>query len=287
MNKVFPQHQQNWKGPAVANFCLGGCGSAMLAWFALLQPEGGQWLFWAGLGMMSSGLVAVAFELGRPLRGLRSLRHLGSSWMTREVWAAIMTIVFCLLVLANNQWALKVAGLSALIFLFCQAMILRAAQGVPAWRLNAVVGVIIVTGLGEGGALIFWGLGYLDQPNFFITLTFVGLIVIRLLVFVYYGMLATESRLPANAAERLSAIRLPILIWGHLFPAILVFVPIWWIQPLAFLLFIGVGWWSKYFLIRRIAFTQGFAIHKMPVRGANRGTSIVRLSGIKPGWTEN
>ncbi len=39
------------------------------------------------------------------------------------------------------------------------------------------------------------------------------------------------------------------------------------------------GWAFKYTLITRAAFTQGYAIARMPARGA--GTSA---PGIKPGW---
>jgi hypothetical protein len=39
-------------------------------------------------------------------------------------------------------------------FLYCQARILRAAKGIPAWRTPWVVPLIVLSGLAEGGALL-------------------------------------------------------------------------------------------------------------------------------------
>ena len=39
-------------------------------------------------------------------------------------------------------------------FLFCQAMILQAAKGIPAWRANWVVPLILTTGFAEGCGLL-------------------------------------------------------------------------------------------------------------------------------------
>jgi hypothetical protein len=47
------------------------------------------------------------------------------------------------------------AGPAAAAFLYCQARILRAAMGIPAWRGPWVVPLIVVSGLAEGGALLW------------------------------------------------------------------------------------------------------------------------------------
>jgi phenylacetyl-CoA:acceptor oxidoreductase subunit 2 len=51
------------------------------------------------------------------------------------------------------------------------------------------------------------------------------------------------------------------------------------VMALAGLLAIGGGWLAKYTLVRRAAFTQGFALKHLPVRG--RGPAG---AAVKPGW---
>jgi phenylacetyl-CoA:acceptor oxidoreductase subunit 2 len=49
---------------------------------------------------------------------------------------------------------LPAAAIAAGAFLYCQARILRAAKGIPAWRTPWVVPLIVISGLAEGGALL-------------------------------------------------------------------------------------------------------------------------------------
>jgi phenylacetyl-CoA:acceptor oxidoreductase subunit 2 len=45
-------------------------------------------------------------------------------------------------------------------------------------------------------------------------------------------------------------------------------------------LVVGSGWYLKFCLVRRAAFTQGLALLRLPVRGQGVGGAAA-----KPGWT--
>jgi len=51
---------------------------------------------------------------------------------------------------------------------------------------------------------------------------------------------------------------------------------------LAGALALASGWVFKFGLITRAAFNQGYALKKMPARGAGLSSP-----GVKPGWTTN
>ena len=48
-----------------------------------------------------------------------------------------------------------VAAALALAFVYCQARLLQAAKGIPAWREPLLVPLLVTTGLAEGGGLFF------------------------------------------------------------------------------------------------------------------------------------
>ena len=56
--------------------------------------------------------------------------------------------------LSGSVVVLWLGALLAMLFLYCQARILNAAKGIPAWRQKLVVPLMIVTGLTEGAGLL-------------------------------------------------------------------------------------------------------------------------------------
>ena len=104
--------------------------------------------------LVAIGLFLVLLKIGRPLRFAYVLRQPQRSWMAREAWLAL--IFFPLAALAFwFDWrpALVAAAVAGLLFLFSQAMMLKEAKGIPAWREPLIVPLIITTGLAEGGGL--------------------------------------------------------------------------------------------------------------------------------------
>jgi phenylacetyl-CoA:acceptor oxidoreductase subunit 2 len=136
--------QRSWDARAAANFMLGGAGAGLVACAPL---TGNSYATLAGLAMIAVGLGAVWLETGRKLRAAHVLFNPFTSWMTREAFAA-------LLLFPLGLFFPLLAAPVALVFLYCQARILRAAKGIPAWRTPWVVPLIVLSGLAEGGALL-------------------------------------------------------------------------------------------------------------------------------------
>src|SRR5690606_34931602 len=110
-------------------------------------------LYFASAVLVSIGLFFVFLKIGRQTRFWRAVSRPQTSWMTRELYAAM---VFYPAVLASlvapGPLPFAVASASAAAFLLCQAKILHRARGVPAWRAPLIPWMIGASGLLEG-----WG----------------------------------------------------------------------------------------------------------------------------------
>ena len=233
--------QRNWDARAAANFMLGGAGAGLVACAPL---TGNPYATLAGLAMIAAGLGAVWLETGRKLRAAHVLFNPFTSWMTREAFAA-------LLLFPLGLFFPLLAAPVALVFLYCQARILRAAKGIPAWRAREVVALVVSTGLAEGAglALVFsaqrWLLG-----------VFAAALVVRYFAWRdYRAAVRSEALEPAGRA-------LGWLGTG----AALVLLPI--APPIAGLAAAACGAWLKLALVTRASFKQGFSLPHLPVRGA-------------------
>ena len=153
---VAPKLQANWDWRAAANFVFGGAGTGLMAVTALagfFAPVAWAAVFLALL-LVATGLTSIWFEIGRPWRALNVFLNPRTSWMTREAMAALPFFGFGGLGwLMGWQWMVPLSALSGLVFLYCQARILRASKGIPAWRQEEIVPLIVATGLTEGAGL--------------------------------------------------------------------------------------------------------------------------------------
>lgn len=233
--------QRHWDARAALNFILGGTGSGLLACSFLLDDALPVLI---GLALVAAGLAAVWLETGRKLRAVHVLFNPFTSWMTRESYAALLLF---LLGIVYPPLAAPVA----LVFLYCQARILRAAKGIPAWRAPQVVPLIASTGLAEGA-----GLALLFSTGGLVLAVFVLAVLVRATAWSLYRTEVTSSALEAPGTA---------LLWGGTVAA-LVLVPL--VPPLAGLAALAAGWWLKYALVTRASFNQGYALPHLPVRGA-------------------
>jgi phenylacetyl-CoA:acceptor oxidoreductase subunit 2 len=239
--------QRHWDARAAANFMLGGAGSGLLV-FSTLIP--GRIPVIVALALIAAGLGAVWLEIGRKRRALHVFFNPFTSWMTRESFAALLVFPLgfgTLLVPA----AAPFAALAALAFLYCQARILRAAKGIPAWRAPEVVPLVVLTGLAEGAALgMLFGL----EP----ALLFLAVVARAIAWLGYQGAVRSKALEAPGAA----------LMWGGtVLPVALVLLA----APLAGLAALATGWWLKLALVTRASSNQGFALPHLPVRGARTG----------------
>lgn len=282
--------QTSWDWRAAANFTLGGSGTGLMAASVvagLLAPT----LWWAvfvSLVLVSAGLFCIWTEIGKPWRFLNVMLHAKRSWMTREAFAAIPFFgAGCLAWLLGSPPLALVAGLSGLVFLYCQARILRAAKGIPAWRQAGIVPLIVTTGLVEAGGL-FAALAYLSgfaELDFrIVTLVLIALTGLRLLFWNSYRAALGKNGAPLAAFAALDRGYINLSTTSQI--AVLIILLLGLAFPMAAVLG-GIlatltGWGFKLTLITKAAFNQGYAINRMPARGA--GQSSV---GIQPGWTTN
>jgi len=282
-----PRRQDNWDWRAAANFICGGSGGGLLLWTACAAPGGTdlRGFVLAALALIGIGLICVWLELGRPWRAINVLRHGASSWMTRE--AIVATLLFCCgavaLVNLDQALALRATGGLGLVFLYCQARILAANKGIPAWRHRRCLPLVLATGLAEGAGLLT-ALAWIEPAT---TTPVAALLIVstaaRLVAWRRYLIAMSSEGSPVGALAALRAIDRGLIWAGSAAPIALAMVAAAVAQPVLVVLAGGMiavaGAWLKYTLICRASFTQGFALPKTPVRGAG-----VSVPGVKPGW---
>jgi len=290
---VSPKVQGNWDWRATANFVFGGAGTALFAMTMLagfFAP-----VIWSAallaLVLVGAGLFCVWLEIGRPWRFLNVYRNARTSWMSREAFAALPYFGFGGLAWLTGSHTLGLlAALSGLVFLYCQARILRAAKGIPAWRPPEIVPLIVTTGLTEGTGLLavlaaLTGAGgALGRGLAAVLLT---LLVLRSITWRRYRLSFRETGAPTGVTPVLDSPRagMTSITQGTLIAlaALAMLTPFAQTPVLALtgLGALAAGWMFKHALITKASFTQGYALNKMPARGAG-----LSRPGIKPGWSK-
>jgi phenylacetyl-CoA:acceptor oxidoreductase 26-kDa subunit len=292
MDRIAPWRQTNWDRRAVANFVGGGtgCGLALVAAASELATGARYWpAYGLAMVLIVTGLGFVWLEIGRPWRFLHVFFNPRTSWMTREALVAPPLLV----TLAAAAWlggaALAVvAALFAVTFLYCQARILRAATGIPAWREPFVVPLIVATGLAEGAGA-FAMLAFLSSaaaPGRVALVLALAAIAARWVAWTMYCRRLARRGAPAGTRAALRAIDGPVLALGTIAPLALVGAAVGFpdiagpLAVLASVLAIAGGWLIKDTIVTRAAFNQGFALRHLPRLDVAGGDSSTR-----PGWS--
>lgn len=287
---VPPWLQKNWDIRAAGNFVGGGTGTGFLLVASLAGFKLG--LVWPlaliGLAFVGAGLLCVWLEIGRPWRAINVFFHPQTSWMTRE--AMVSMPLFAIGLAAawfNSPSLLLAAAVVGLGFLYCQGRILKASRGIPAWREETIVPLIMATGLAEGAGL-FLALASLMPgalPAWTMPL-FILVLAARFLLWRTYVARLARGGAPKKASAALRKAH-PLIFWGgHVVPTVLLALalalppavaPV--LAVVAGLMGLAGGWYMKIVIILRAAFNQGFAVSFAPTRGA--GTPA---GGAAPGW---
>ena len=285
--RVAPWIQTNWDLRAAGNFIGGGSGTGLLIAAAFAAGAEYRPFSVVGLGFVAIGLFCVFLEIGRHLRAPRVLAHLGRSWMTRE--AIVAPFLFAVGLAAAWYQTPLLAWLTALLaalYLYCQARILHAAKGIPAWREPRVIPLIFATGLAEGaGFLIALSAVFgVPLPVRWPELALAVLLVGRTVAWRRYRK---RLQAPARALAALDAGRLAFDRIGNWVAAPLAVIasvltpgPVaTWLAAAAGVLAVAGGWHLKITLVTRAAYNQGFALPALPVRGKGPVGPAA-----KPGW---
>lgn len=289
IDPVSPRQQRNWDWRAAANFICGGAGGGLLACSALVDagPLATRMAIVFGLLLIGAGLTCVWFEIGRPRRALNVFRHVKTSWMTREAFVALAIFPLgALAVLTLSPPLQGLLGLLGLLFVYCQARILSTNKGIPVWRQPRSVALLMATGLTEGAAALLVVL-VLTGSAAVVAMTgaLLMLIALRWLLWRAYFNALRRDGAPLGSLKAFEAMGPRFMAMGHAVPAFFVIAafsglqgaPLW--ALLAGLLAAAGGWYFKFTLILRAAFTQGLALKHLPVRGAGPAGAAV-----KPGW---
>lgn len=279
-DQIKSRRQTNWDARAAGNFIGGGSGAGVLLFSALVAgPDLPYYrLACAGLVLIALGLFCVWMEIGRPWRALNVFRHAQTSWMTREALIAPPLFLSGAIAIwtGGAPWS-WITALLALLFLYCQARMINAAKGIPAWRASRIVALFLATGLTEGAGLLTLGLslaGATPQANW-MALTLLVLLIVRAVLWRGYRKQLADTAAPRQTLAVLDEIELVLIKIGHWGAVLLLLLALTmpvlagpWLAALAGLLAALGGWLLKYALIVRASFTQGYALQRVPVRGA-------------------
>lgn len=247
--------QNNWDTRAALNFMCGGSGAGLLIAEPIVHPQPSAVAIAIALVLIATGLTAVWLEIGRPLRALHVVLNPFTSWMTRESLAAVLVFVLGAGALLEPRLATP-AGVAAAVFLWCQAQMLHASKGIPAWRAGEVVPLIITTGLAEGA-----GLALFFAWDAFSLAIFAAALLARWLAWRAYRAAVPTASLEAIGRELAlfgTAVAFALAVAGAFS------VPAAW---LAGVVALASGWRLKHAIVRRASFKQGIELPHLPVRG--------------------
>jgi DMSO reductase anchor subunit len=141
---------------------LSGAGFGLLAFLGLglPAPTGLRAFLWYALAyaLAAGGLLASAFHLGHPERALRAFTQWRTSWLSREAWAAVATLLLAapLALAAIFGHPLPIGPLVSLLALATvttTAMIYTQIRAVPRWHHPSTPAHFLTLSL-TGGALL-------------------------------------------------------------------------------------------------------------------------------------
>lgn len=230
--------QTSWGMPVVLNFALGGLGAGFYVAAAIAAGLGltGAMGLAAGLGpaLVLTGFAAVATEAGRPLRGVRVLRSVATSWMSRELWLGGLFVLLALADDAAPQAGLRLAAAAAAASLvLAQGFMLTRARAIAAWSVPMMPVVFAAAAAVSGtGLLLLADLLAGRPPGRALLATTLAVLAVGLLVWVAFLASSTDSAfVRATAPLRRGRTAMKILVAGHVVPlallALALTLPAW------------------------------------------------------------
>jgi len=179
-------------------------------------------------------------------------------------------------------------------FLYCQARILRAAKGIPAWRAPLTPWLIGASGLLEGtGLMLLIHLAAGDAVPFTATAAYVGMALSAVtgVLWIAYRGGAARAGIPPLARRELTRVAPLVTIAGHGLP-LAAFFMLAGSTPgstaalvtsvlAGFGAVLGGAVW-KFTLVTRASHQQGYAMPKLPRRGSGTRAAPYRAGVVKP-----
>ncbi|MGL4234909.1 dimethyl sulfoxide reductase anchor subunit family protein [Tabrizicola sp.] len=134
---------------------------AFLGWGALVPSGWVAFFLWGlGYGLAVAGLLAATFHLGNPKNGLKAFSQWRTSWLSREAWASVATLVL-LAPMALSDWlglglprvVGQLGAVLALVTVFTTGMIYAQIRAVPRWH-HWLTPVMFLAFAVAGGAML-------------------------------------------------------------------------------------------------------------------------------------
>jgi phenylacetyl-CoA:acceptor oxidoreductase subunit 2 len=273
MSDVAPRLQRQGDWRAAGHFICGGTGAGFFLFAALASLVGSQgtWPGLLALVFVGSGLFLVWPKTSHPWRSFKLLFHPQTSWMTREALVAIPLIILGLAGAWFGWRALVlVAAVFGLVFLYCQAHMLNAAKGIPAWQAPKIVPLMITTGLCEGAGL-FLATEFFQSPaspgmaSILAAYALLALIIARFWIWLAYRNSLADGDAAELAVATLRGINSLFIGLGHALPTSILVGSLVLpdqgaiLHALAGLFALAGGWMLKFTIVTRAAYYQGSA----------------------------
>jgi DMSO reductase anchor subunit len=151
--------------PSVIAFTvLSGMGFGLLAFLGLGLPAPVGWtaFFHWGLGyaLAVGGLSASALHLGNPKNALKAFSQWQTSWLSREAWTAVATLVLLAPLALSDIFGLglprlvgQLGAVLAVVTVFTTSMIYAQLKTVPRWHSPITQGLFF-SFMATGGAIL-------------------------------------------------------------------------------------------------------------------------------------
>jgi phenylacetyl-CoA:acceptor oxidoreductase subunit 2 len=267
--------QRYWDMRATGNFSFGGTGSGLIlaTTLALALGTPSPWAVAVGLGLIGLGLFCVWLEIGRPWRALNVFFHPRTSWMTREAMLVPPLMAAGAVAFLFDIRFIYLAALFAAGFLYCQARMLHASRGIPAWCQKETVPMILATGLAEGAGLYL----LVGQASSAMIAVALFAALLREAAREAYRRGVIRAKAPAGTLAWFSLREEKLLTAARLVAIALLALALagWNTAVPGGLLAVVTGWGLKYMLINRAAFTRGHVIQRTPARGRDTGHVVI------------
>ncbi len=272
--------QTFWDQRAAGNFMFGGAGSSLLLLTAIAVFSGAASFPLPGvlaLVLIAAGLGLVWLELGRPWRALNVFFHPQTSWMTREAIVALLVFLFGLAAAVfQSRLFMVLAAAAGLVFLYCQARILKASKGIPTWREPALVPLVHATGLAEAAGILSIVLSLAGSVPAWLKVGLLGLVLVRVVTWKRYQSKFYAPGVPKQTVVVLAEVD-RVLSWaGSGLPIALSVVALAFTGGADFLMALAGagallgGWFMKYSIVTRAAQVQGYTLGVPRRRGVTR-----------------
>ena len=134
---------------------------AFLGWGAITPSGWAAFFLWGlGYGLAVAGLLASTFHLGNPKNALKAFTQWRTSWLSREAWASVATLLILAPVALSDIFGFglaravgQVGGALAILTVFTTAMIYTQIKAVPRWH-HWLTPVMFLSFALAGGAML-------------------------------------------------------------------------------------------------------------------------------------